>query len=409
MGMCIIKDKHYNIKTCFKAIISFWFIILVSLTLYSNHKISRNVERQVGDRAIILATYIANTLELTDEDIVYLKSLSFEELLKSETNQKFEKNARTIMEISDYKCIYLASRLEEGDTNNSNNIIYILDAADNEGCYNENLRYDKANELFEEVNNTKISNYNFIKTKRGEYINAYAPFYTVEGNYIGLIGVEVSANIFKTIINNYMNIIILYIVINLVIGYIVFFLYKHMKNIYSELEEERIISGIDDLTRVFNRRKFNEISEKLWKDAKEKKEELSLILIDLDYFKEFNDNYGHVTGDALLKAMGSVLKRKAAALDGYTCRYGGDEFLILFPKLDLNQSEIVANEILKEVNNLKLSHEYSPIDRYQTVSIGVASTIPAEGMVIDDLLNEADNALYLSKKYGKNRVSIWNK
>ena len=419
MILDINKNKYYDIKTYFKAIMIFWFLILVGLVFYSNNKINHNVEEQLGNRVTVLATYIANTLELSDEDIIYLKSLSFEELLKDEINQKFEKNIRAITEISDYKYIYLVSRLDKEQTIDGNNVMYILNAVDTietriedaktVSCYNNELRYNKADELFEKVDETKIPSYRIAKTEYEEYIYGYAPFYTIEGSYIGLIGVELPANTSKNIIKNYMDIIIFFMVINLVMGSTAFFMYKHMKSISIQLENEKFISGIDHLTHVFNRRKFNEIFNDLWESAKAKKEELSLILIDLDYFKEFNDNYGHITGDSLLKAIGLVLKTKTEPLDGHVCRYGGDEFVILFPRLDINQGEIVANEILEEINNLRLTHEYSPIDKYQTVSIGVASIIPTNEMTADDLLNQADSALYLSKRYGRNRVSIWNK
>ncbi|MBU5428020.1 GGDEF domain-containing protein [Tissierella pigra] len=407
------KGKYYDIKIYFKAIMILWICTLVCLMFYSNNKINYYVKEQVGNRVTILATYIANSLELTDEDILYLKSLSFEELLKNEINQKFQDSAKSIKDNLDYKHIYLTARLDKGEIKDNNNIIYILDTAETKindfrdgDYYKGSPRYGMSDDLFEEVEKTKIPSYRVFKTKLSEHICAYAPFYTTEGNYVGLIGLKVSLNLLESISSNYMNIIVLFIVINLIIGSIAFFMYRHMNSVCGQLESQKHISEIDDLTCVFNRRKFNEILQSLWRNAKENREELSLALIDLDYFKEFNDNYGHIAGDTLLRDIGSVLKRRTKPFNGYVCRYGGDEFVILFPQLDLYQSEKVANEILEEVNSLKLIHEYSPIDNHQTVSIGIASTIPTNEMDPYDLLKDADNALYLSKRYGRNRVSI---
>ena len=131
------------------------------------------------------------------------------------------------------------------------------------------------------------------------------------------------------------------------------------------------------------------------------------MLIDLDYFKEFNDNYGHSAGDVMLKNIGEILEKESSKYGGYVFRYGGDEFVILFPDTNIIQGEEVGNTILKAINDAKLEHPYSPIGKVQTVSIGVTSTIPKDEINIKEFFNYADTALYLSKRYGRNRVSVW--
>lgn len=417
MGKRLNFKKYDNIKIHFKILIVLWCVVFISGIIYFNFEIDSYVKDEVGNNAIILATYIANSLELSNEDYHYLKSLTFKELLDSEINIKFEEISRKVMDISDYKYIYLISRLEEDERKYDGEVIYLLDAvesletriedAKDKNYYDDDIRYDRADELFEEVEKTKIPSYRVAENKWGESIYAYVPYYTVEGNYIGLIGIDMDIYELGKIKLGYIPIISIFIVINMIIGLIAFALYRYMKKVHKDLKKEKYLSGIDELTNVFNRRKLNEIFMELWEEAKNTEQNISLVLVDLDYFKEYNDCYGHCAGDDRLKNIGQILEKEASESGGYVFRYGGDEFVILFPNLDIIQGEEVGNSILKAITDAKLEHPSSPIGKSQTVSIGVTSTIPNDDMNIKEFINYADTALYLSKRYGRNRVSVW--
>ncbi|CAK7086930.1 GGDEF domain-containing protein [Tissierella sp.] len=409
--------KYDNIKFYFKILIALWFLVFLSVIIYSNYEINFYVKDEVGSNAIILATYIANSLKISNEDYLFLKSLTFKELLESEINKDFEEMARAVMDVSNYKYIYIVSRLEGSEKKYNNDVIYLLDAVDSvktrredaedKNYYDDEIRYGIADELFKEVEKTKIPSYKVDKYKGAERVYAYVPFYTVEGNYIGLLGVDTDVYELGRIRERYVPLITVYIVINLMIGLIAFALYRYMRKVHNDLKKERHLSGIDELTHVFNRRKFNELFIELWNQAKEEKQNISIMLIDLDYFKEFNDNYGHSAGDVMLKNIGEILEKESSKYGGYVFRYGGDEFVILFPDINIIQGEEVGNTILKAINDAKLEHPYSPIGKVQTVSIGVTSTIPKDEINIKEFFNYADTALYLSKRYGRNRVSVW--
>ena len=409
--------KYDNIKFYFKILIALWFLVFLSVIIYSNYEINFYVKDEVGSNAIILATYIANSLKISNEDYLFLKSLTFKELLESEINKDFEEMARAVMDVSNYKYIYIVSRLEGSEKKYNNDVIYLLDAVDSvktrredaedKNYYDDEIRYGIADELFKEVEKTKIPSYKVDKYKGAERVYAYVPFYTVEGNYIGLLGVDTDVYELGRIRERYIPLITVYIVINLMIGLIAFALYRYMRKVHNDLKKERHLSGIDELTHVFNRRKFNELFIELWNQAKEEKQNISIMLIDLDYFKEFNDNYGHSAGDVMLKNIGEILEKESSKYGGYVFRYGGDEFVILFPDTNIIQGEEVGNTILKAINDAKLEHPYSPIGKVQTVSIGVTSTIPKDEINIKEFFNYADTALYLSKRYGRNRVSVW--
>lgn len=409
--------KYDRIRLYFKILIVLWLIIFIGLIIYSNYEINSYVKEEVANDAIVLGTYIANSLELSREDYQYLKSITFEELLESEINKRFEKIARKVMDISDYKYIYLISSLEDGERKYGGDVIYLLDAvesletriddAKDKNYYDDDIRYDKADELLKEVEKTKTSSYNIEKDKWGEYVHAYVPFYTVEGDYIGLIGIDMDIYEFTKIKDNYSSLILVFIMINLTIGLIAFFLYGYMMKVHNELKKEKQLSGMDELTHVFNRRKFNEVFIELWEDAKKKQNSIALMIIDLDYFKEFNDNDGHSAGDIMLRNIGGILEKESSKAGGYAFRYGGDEFVVLLPNQNIEEGEEIANNILKAINDAKLEHPYSPIGDFQTVSIGVTSIIPKDEVNIKEFFNHADTALYLSKRYGRNRVSVW--
>lgn len=417
LGKKLGFKKYDNIKFHFKILIALWCVIFLSGIIYFNFEINSYVKDEVGNNAIILATYIANSLELSNEDYQYLKSLTFKELLDSEINKKFEEIARKVMDVSDYKYIYLISRLEDNEKKYGGEVIYLLDAvesletrikdAKDKNYYDDDIRYDMADELFKEVEETKIPSYRVAKNKWGESIYAYVPFYTVEGKYIGLIGIDMTKHELGRAKERYAPLISIFIVINMIIGSITFALYRYMKKAHKDLKKEKYLSGIDELTHLFNRRKLNEIFMQLWEEAKKTEKNISLILVDLDYFKEYNDCYGHCAGDDRLKNIGQILEKEASESGGYVFRYGGDEFVILLPNLDIIQGEEVGNSILKAITDAKLEHPSSPIGKSQTVSIGVTSTIPNDDMNIKEFINYADTALYLSKRYGRNRVSVW--
>ncbi len=415
--MKINAERYYKIKIIFKTIIIIWSIMLICHIIGSCHKINHYIEEDIGNRAIVLAVDISNRTKISREDYSYLKSITFKELLDSEINKKFEEDGRRLMAVSDYRYIYLLCRLEEGEKKYGKELIYLLDAvesvearkkvANGKNYYDDEIRYDVSDELFDIIDKSKVPSYTVTKDKRGEYIQAYAPFYTIEGDYIGLIGVDILTTKYKQIKVKYFKIMISFVLTNLIIAIIAFTLFKYIQKAYSELEDQRYLLGIDELTRLLNRRRFNEIFIEEWQKAQKSKLTLTLMLVDLDYFKEYNDNYGHSAGDMLLKTIGEALNKEVSKWGGYVGRFGGDEFQVLLPNIDIIQGEKIGNDILNAVKDLNIEHLYSPSSNIQSVSIGVVSIIPNNKINRHEFFNYADSALYLSKRYGRNRVSIW--
>ncbi|RJP19943.1 MAG: diguanylate cyclase [Candidatus Omnitrophota bacterium] len=167
---------------------------------------------------------------------------------------------------------------------------------------------------------------------------------------------------------------------------------------------EKMVS-LDGLTNIYNRRKFDEMLDQEWKRATRAHTPLSIILIDIDFFKNYNDFYGHTAGDDCLRKVARGLKLCINRPEDFLGRYGGEEFVVLLPNTNAAGAKIMAEKLRQAVENLDIPHSYSPISAHVTISLGVAATIPVEphdsGI---SLVESADRMLYESKKKGRNQV-----
>jgi diguanylate cyclase (GGDEF)-like protein len=164
------------------------------------------------------------------------------------------------------------------------------------------------------------------------------------------------------------------------------------------------MSYVDGLTSVANRRRFNECLEAEWNRAVRSRLPLSLMLLDIDFFKQFNDRYGHSAGDDCLVSVARVLSACMKRDSDLVSRYGGEEFALVLPETDYSGARNVAAEIQSGLRGLAIEHKSSPTAPQVTVSIGIASAIPAEKDTHMELLEAADKQLYAAKEAGRNQV-----
>jgi diguanylate cyclase (GGDEF)-like protein len=169
-----------------------------------------------------------------------------------------------------------------------------------------------------------------------------------------------------------------------------------------ELEE---LSLLDGLTGVANRRSFDMTAEKNWQHHLNNKTPLSVLMIDIDFFKYYNDSLGHQAGDECLRKIAQVLKKCLYRDVDQYARYGGEEFVVIVSGEDQGALKI-AQRICNEIDLLTIAHPNSQVSSYVTVSVGIASTNIVEVDKFEDLLRAADNALYLAKEKGRNRVEV---
>lgn len=169
------------------------------------------------------------------------------------------------------------------------------------------------------------------------------------------------------------------------------------------LELQRL-TQIDGLTSLSNRRYLSESFEAEWRHGSRTRLPMSVMMIDIDHFKSFNDTYGHVAGDECLKSVADVLKSSCRRASDVAARFGGEEFLLLFPGMPAADAAALANELVAKVAALDIPHAQSSIESRVTISVGVATQIPERGQPSADLIKAADDALYSAKAAGRNRA-----
>ncbi len=173
------------------------------------------------------------------------------------------------------------------------------------------------------------------------------------------------------------------------------------------VEELKKISILDGLTGISNRRFFEEYSEREWKRAQRDKLPFTVVMIDLDYFKAYNDTYGHQKGDESLKAVAEIIKSSMKRPSDLAARYGGEEFILTLPDTNKEGGYELAEKLRKKVEDLKLEHKNNICGNEITISLGVAMDIAEPGKKLYDLIDRADKALYEAKNSGRNRTLVY--
>lgn len=173
-------------------------------------------------------------------------------------------------------------------------------------------------------------------------------------------------------------------------------------------EENQVLQRmafIDGLTQVGNRRRFNQQIPQLWQQAYEQEQPISLLLCDIDYFKRYNDTYGHPAGDVCLQAVAEALVRGAHRHSDQIARYGGEEFAILLPSTDLKGAQHVALSVQSELARAQVPHDTSLVKPYVSLSVGICTLIPESlQQPYEVLVHGADEALYTAKLRGRDRA-----
>ncbi|MGC9503196.1 diguanylate cyclase domain-containing protein [Baaleninema sp.] len=173
-----------------------------------------------------------------------------------------------------------------------------------------------------------------------------------------------------------------------------------------ELEQ---LANLDGLTEIANRRHFDETLTREWRRMARQRQPLSLILGDIDFFKRYNDTYGHQAGDWCLKQVALAFSQAAKRPSDLVARYGGEEIAVILPDTDERGGIYVAAEIRSHLRAMAIEHGGSPIDKYVTLSLGIATLFPTPELSATLLVNQADTALYKAKKDGRNRTVFFRK
>jgi diguanylate cyclase (GGDEF)-like protein len=172
------------------------------------------------------------------------------------------------------------------------------------------------------------------------------------------------------------------------------------------VEQLKNLAETDALTELLNRRKFNEIITREWHRSLRSGVSLALIIIDVDFFKNYNDSYGHLKGDDCLKMVGHLLKEKFRRANEFVARYGGEEFAVVMAQSEMDEGIAACHRLIEAVTSLAIPHGHSKAADHVTVSAGIVAHVPHEGESLEDFINRADQALYKAKETGRNRFVV---
>lgn len=184
-----------------------------------------------------------------------------------------------------------------------------------------------------------------------------------------------------------------------------------LQQLYQELQSQ---VSLDGLTQVANRRRFDQYFEEQWEELKSSELTLSLIFADVDFFKAYNDTYGHQTGDDCLKQVAQAIAHTVEQTQGLVARYGGEEFVVVLPQIDRIQAFLIAQEIRENVKKLQIKHKNSLVSSVVTLSLGIATVNfgnPDQDLALNtpgDLIIAADQALYQAKHKGRDQVFFFH-
>ncbi|MEM9220413.1 MAG: diguanylate cyclase [Cyanobacteria bacterium P01_F01_bin.150] len=191
-----------------------------------------------------------------------------------------------------------------------------------------------------------------------------------------------------------------------------FLIVERLRIVNQELEKKvadrtmalQRLANVDGLTQLANRRFFDETLDQEWRRARRQHLPLSLVLCDVDYFKKYNDTYGHQAGDQCLKSIANVLQQSIRRSGELAARYGGEEFAIILPNVAAAEALNIASHIRTKIHQLDLYHSASLTNSCVTISMGIGSIIPNARFSPDSLIKAADDALYQAKEEGRDRV-----
>ena len=171
-------------------------------------------------------------------------------------------------------------------------------------------------------------------------------------------------------------------------------------------EELQRLTCLDSLTGISNRRRFDEFVEKECLRSAREGSPLAILLIDIDNFKPYNDNYGHLAGDSCLRKVAEAFNRAVQRPADLVARYGGEEFAAVLPNTDVEGAMILAEQLHTAIRDLKITHDHSEVTNIITISIGIACKVANLAESPTDLIGIADEALYEAKKTGKNKTQL---
>jgi diguanylate cyclase (GGDEF)-like protein len=400
---------------------------IVIINYASNWLIRINYSVYVS-KARDIAILTVKNFKITDAEVEELKKLEFKDAILHPANIRLADMFNDKNGFDDIRFVYIMTKLEGEQikyhvteeyenfygepVSTPLNAVWLLDVnvgktteevlAENPFYYDDVRRYSLLRNTNEAAFRDKTPTHAIVDDETGFIISYIDPFYSEEGTFVGMVGVDIYIDEY---LGNANLVRILLLVVFLVPSITLTALYILIYVV--NLKKALLTSNTDALTSVKNRRFMEKYLAQIIKDHFKKQLPLSVIMIDIDFFKKYNDNYGHQQGDKVLvevtKAISSVLRGNLDVI----CRYGGEEFIVILGNTRASDANGVAERIKIKVNSLAIKHEYSDIHDSVTVSQGIYSAVPLSADAEKLFIEYADKAMYMAKNTGRNKyVSI---
>jgi len=401
-----------------------YVIFGVIITNYATNVMSERELSLFADKARDLAVLVSRSYWITDAEADELKRLEFKDILQHPANIRLEGLFGHDFNFGDIRYAYIMVKLDQteikyfvtdenrefygAETGTPLNLLWLADIVVNrtteevlvedEAYYDDIRRYSFFHAKEEKTYQDRIPANLLSDDKYGKLIGGLAPLYSAEGTFVGMIGIDLYIEQFEDAVKR-IRIILLAVfaipTVLLTVAYLILYI-RSKKDIYSK-------AYIDSLTSIKNRRFIDEYFPLIVKEHYKKGLPLSVIMIDVDYFKLYNDHYGHQQGDEALKKIAKAIQLALRERTDFICRYGGEEILVILTNTNLSGAEMVASRIHKSVDALAIKHEHSICFPVATVSQGVYSAVPKSANLAKNFIMRADQGLYEAKNGGRHQ------
>lgn len=407
------------------------YLIIVLTTLFSalNWTTDHNY-KVLGTKSVDLARLTANSLTITDQDFEELLSLDFNQLAEHPVsiqlnnlfiNSEFDETieyAYVITSLDDSQIRYTideeSAEFFDLDIDTPLDYVWLLDSIVNDeiraeaqsdpSYYDDIYRYTSIHGTQEELCHSQSAGYFMNTDEWGRQITGLVPLYTTEGTHIGMLGIDINANAYYDFLHLiYLFAILAFIIVTIVAFLIYYMYYKSLKKRMSSMVNK------DKLTGLYTRNYYENYANFLIKNNNKTLESLSIILMDIDEFKRYNDHYGHVKGDYVLESVSKVILELSSQYESCPGRFGGEEFIVFLPNLTIDEGNRLCEDIRAGIERLEITHDnrrktQEPFKNVVTISAGIVTTaLNHQAIDLTSLIESADTALYQAKNQGRNQ------
>ncbi len=403
------------------ALLMFIITTVIGLTLVYNLMSSFGYKK-IGEQAVNIAKLTSASLEITDAQVEELLNIEFSELSENEVNKQLEELFVNANLSDNIEYVYVLSQLEPSEVKYTVddqekaeffgeeigtplNYVWLLDyivndevrdeALNDADYYDDIYRYTAVDDITRNIYKNKSTTFILNEDEWDKTITAYVPINTVEGTYIGLLGVDIFASDYY----DYRDKIFVFgLCIFIFLGLLLFIVLS------CRYMSDRNELHTDQLSGLYRRRYYEKFGIKTLKELGVKHQSLTIIMLDIDEFKRYNDFYGHMRGDVVISTVSKIIKESADAFGAKAGRFGGEEFIIIAPNISIQEGDLLCEKIRKDVEQLNICHENGCVNKLVTMSIG-SFTLDKDDkkMTFEEVIEAADVGLYRAKHDGRNR------